>query len=161
MNGFWVQVRRNMRFAYLVIGCLPVLAQTSRLSFVTKARGEKVTLEISADSQPARAPMAFKWEVVFPAQMMKMEGDAPELGRAAIDSGKSAQCTKRRPYRYVCMLSGGQNAIANGPIATFRFTILTTAEAGTTVLKIEKAEATTVDSKKWALNDTEAIVIIK
>lgn len=150
-----------MRFACLVIACLPGLAQTPRVSFVTKARGEKVTLEISADSQPARAPMALKWEVVFPVQMMKMEGDTPEIGRAALDSSKELECKKRSPYRYVCILSGGRNAIQNGAIASFHFSVLTTAEAGSTSLKIEKAEATTVDSKKWVLNDTEAIVIIK
>jgi hypothetical protein len=92
---------------------------------------------------------------------MEMEGDATEIGRAAIDSGKSLQCSARKQYSYVCILSGGQNPIADGPIAIFHFRIRTTAKAGTTTLRIERAEATTVDSKEETLNDTEAIVIIR
>ena len=145
----------------MVVGCLPVLGQTASVSSVTKAPGDKVKLEISANSQPAKAPVALKWEVVFPAQLMEMEGDAPELGSAAKDSGKSLQCTARRPYAYDCILSGGQNPIADGLIATYHFKIQTTARTGTTTLKIEKAEATTVDAKKWTLNDTEVIVVIR
>jgi hypothetical protein len=150
-----------MRLAYLVVGCFPVLGQTSHVSSVTKAPGEKVTLDILAYSQPARAPVALKWEVVFPAQLMEMDGDAPEIGKAATDSGKSLQCTARKPYRYVCILSGGQNPIADGSIAIFHFGARTSAEARTTTLRIESAESTTVDSKKWTLNNTEAIVLIR
>jgi len=131
------------------------------VSSVTKAPGEKVTLDISAYSQPARAPVALKWEVVFPAQLMEMDGDAPEIGKAAMDSGKSLQCTARKPYSYVCILSGGQNPIADGPIAIYHFKIRTTAWAGTTTFRIENAESTTADSKKWTLSETEAIVIIR
>jgi len=150
-----------MRLAYLVVGCLPVLGQASRVSSVTKAPGDKVMLDISVNSQPSRAPIAVKWEVVFPAQLMDIEGDATEIGSAAKDSGKSLQCTARKSYAYACNLSGGQNPIANGPIAIFHFRIRTTAQAGATTLRIVRAEATTVDSKEEILNDTEAIVIIR
>jgi hypothetical protein len=150
-----------MRLVYLVVGCLPVLGQTSQVSSVTKAPGDKVTLDISANSQPGRAPVALRWEVVFPAQLMAMEGDAPEIGSAVTDSGKSLQCTARKPYSYSCALSGGQNPIANGLIAIFHFKIRTTAKPGTTTLRIERALATTADSKVVPLNDTEAIVIIR
>jgi hypothetical protein len=118
-------------------------------------------LEISADSQPARAPVALQWELVFPAQLMDLEGNAPEIGSAARDSGKSLQCTQRTPYAYVCILAGGQKPISNGPIAIYHFKIRTTAAAGVIALKIEKAEATTADSTKWTLNNTEAIVVIR
>jgi hypothetical protein len=150
-----------MRFACLVVGCLPVLGQASEVSSVTKAPGEKVTLEIRQDSAPGRAPAALKWEVVFPAQLMEMEGDAPEAGRAATESGKTLQCTKLKPYSYACILSGGQNPTANGVIAIFHFKIRTTAEAGTTAFRIERGVATAVDSKVSTLNDTEATVIIR
>jgi hypothetical protein len=150
-----------MRFACLAVGCLPVLGQASQASSVTKAPGEKVTLEIRQDSVSARAPAALKWEVVFPAQLMEMEGDAPEAGSAATESGKTLQCTKLKPYSYACTLSGGQNPIANGLIAIFHFKIRTTAEAGTTAFRIERAVATSVDSKVLTLNDTEATVIIR
>jgi hypothetical protein len=146
-----------MRLAYLVVACLPLLAQTP----VTKAPGDKVTLEVSADSQPARAPVALKWEVVFPAQLMEMETGAPQIGSAAMDSGKTLECTARTRYAYVCIVSGGQKPIGNGPVAIYHFQILATAKAGATSLKIQRAESTTADSKKWLLNSTEAIVVIR
>jgi hypothetical protein len=149
-----------MRLAHLVVSCLPVLGQTSLVSSVIKAPGDQVTLDISADSQRGRAPVALKWDVIFPAQLMAMDG-APDTGSAAMNSGKSLQCTARRLYAYTCTLSGGQNPIANGPIAIFHFRILTTAEPRTTTLRIEKAVATAVDSRVLTLNDTEAIVIIQ
>jgi hypothetical protein len=150
-----------MKLVYLVVGCLPVLGQTSQVSSVTKAPGDSVTLEISANSRPGTAPVALKWEVIFPAQLMSMEGEVPEIGSAVTDMGKSLQCTARKPYSYSCVLSGGQNPIANGMIAIFHFKIRTTAKAGTTTLRIERALATTADSKVLPLNDTEAIVIIR
>src|SRR5580704_3362461 len=146
-----------MRLAYLVVACLPVLAQTP----VTKAPGDKVTLEISADSQPARAPVALKWEVVFPVQVMEMETGAPQIGSAAMDSGKTLECTARTRYAYVCIVSGGEKPIGNGPVAIYHFQILATAKAGTASLKIQGGESTTADSKKWLLNSTEAIVVIR
>jgi len=149
-----------MRLAYLVVGCLPVLGQTSRVSPVTKVPGEKVTLEIAAKSQPERAPVALHWEVIFPAQLMETEGKA-EIGSAARNSGKSLQCRLLNPHSYGCVLSGGNNPITDGQIAIFYFGIRTTAEAGTTVLRIERAVTTTSDSKVFSLDDTEAIVIIR
>jgi len=150
-----------MKLACIVIGCLPMFGQTSRMSSVTKARGENVTLDVVAESQPDRAPVGLKWEVVFPAQMMEMEGDGPEIGSAAKDSGKSVQCIARTPYRLVCSLSGGQKPIANGPMAIFHFRVRSAAPPGTASLRIEKTECTAADSRKFTLNDTEATVIIK
>jgi hypothetical protein len=46
-------------------------------------------------------------------------------------------------------------------IARYHFKIRTTAAAGTTTLRIERAVATTVDSKVRTLHSTEVIVIIK
>jgi hypothetical protein len=149
-----------MRLAYLVLCCLPVLGQTSRGSSVTKAPGELVTLQIFATSQPARAPMALKWEIVFPAQLMDLEGEA-ETGTAARDSGKSLECKPRKPYSFSCYLSGGKNTIGDGQIAVFHFRIGTTAAAGKTVLRVEKAAATMADGKEEMLNSTESIVIIR
>jgi len=149
-----------MRLAYLVVGCLPVLGQTSGISSVTKSPGEQVTLEIAANSQPKRAPVALHWDVIFPAQLMEMEGDA-EVGSEAMNSGKSLQCRPKNPYSLGCVLSGGQNPILDGQIAIFHFRIRTTAAAGTTAFRIERAVATTVDSKLLSLDGTQAIVTIR
>jgi hypothetical protein len=151
----------STRLAYLLFVCLPVLGQTSRVSSVAKAPGDTVTLEISADSEPARAPIALKWAVLFPAELMEIETAAPQMGSAAVDSGKSLRCTVRNPHSCVCILSGGQKPIGDGPIATFHFKIRTTAKKGTASLRIEGGESTTADSKKWLLDNSEVIVIIR
>jgi len=144
-----------------MVGCLPVLGQTPRASSVTKAPGETVTLDISVNSQPSTAPVALKWEVVFPARLMEMESDGAQISSAARDAGKSLQCTVLRSYSYVCTLSGGQRPIPNGPVASLHFKILATAEAGRTTLRVERAEATTVDSRIENVNNTESVVIIQ
>jgi hypothetical protein len=149
----------NRRLAHLVAGCVPLLGQTSHLTPV-KAPGDMVTLVITADSQPARAPAGLKWEVLFPAQVIEMQADA-EAGKAAVDSGKSLQCVARRPYLCYCILAGGQNPVADGPIAIFHFKIRTTAAPQTITLRIQRAEAITAESKELSLNDTEAVVVIK
>jgi len=131
------------------------------VSSVTKAAGEPVTLTISINSQPGEAPVAVKWQVVFPAQLMDLESGAPEIGGAAMDSGKSLQCTARNAYSYVCMLSGGKNPIADGAIAIFHFKIRTDAKAGTATLRTEKAESTMANSQAFTLNDTESTVVIR
>jgi hypothetical protein len=148
-----------MRLAWVVIGCLPVLSQTPDASSVIKTPGDTVTLKISANSDSERAPIELKWDVVYPAQVMDMETD--NAGPAAMDSGKSLQCIARRSYAYVCVLSGGQNPIQDGLVAIYRFKIKPSAQAGVTKLRIENAESTTKESKKWALKSTEAIVVIR
>ena len=137
------------------------LGQVLHLSSVTSAPGEKVRLEISLDLAAERALTVLQWEVVFPAQLLEPEGDGPEIGHTATDSGKSLTCAKLKPYSYVCTLFGGQSPVGNGPIAIFPFKIRTAAEAGTTAVRIERAEATTVDSKKLTLNNAEGTVTIQ
>jgi hypothetical protein len=55
----------------------------------------------------------------------------------------------------------GRNRLEMALTARYHFQIRTTAAAGTTTLRIERAVATTVDSKVRTLNNTEVIVIIK
>ena len=149
-----------MRLAWLAFGCVPIFAQTSTTSSVSKSPGERVTLEIAAKSQLKHAPVALHWAVVFPAQLMEMDGD-PEVGSASLKSGKSLQCRVRNPHSYACVVSGNEDPIEDGQIAIFHFKIRTTAWAGTTALRIENVVTTTIDSKALSLDGTEAIVIIR
>jgi hypothetical protein len=64
-----------MRLAALVPGCLPIFAEALPTSPVVKSPGDTVTLEVAATSQPKRAPIALHFDVVFPAQLMTMEGE--------------------------------------------------------------------------------------
>ncbi len=152
-----------MRWAGLILVCLSVRGQgpsTLPTTPVVKSPGDLVTLEIAATSQPKRAPITLHFDVVFPVQLMTMEGEG-ELGSAAQSSGKSLKCHVLNPHSSGCVISGGDKAIADGQIAIFLFRVLKTAKAGTTRLRIERAVSTTVDSKIVSLNDTEALVTIR
>ncbi len=137
------------------------LGQVLHVSSVASAPGERVRIEIWLDSAAATAPSALKWEVVFPAQLLELEGDGPEIGGAAMESGKSLSCSGRKPYSYACTLFGGQNPVANGLIAIFHFKLRTTAGAGTSAVRIEKAKAITADSKELTLSSAEGTVTIR
>ena len=129
------------------------LGQLFHVSSATSAPGEKIRLEISLDSATAERQSALKWEVVFPAQLLELEGDGPEIGGAAMDSGKSLQCTAGKPYSYVCILSAGRNRSQMARLRFCHFKIRTTAKAGTAAVRIENAAAVTVDSKELTLEN--------
>jgi hypothetical protein len=150
-----------MRPGWLILVCAQLLlGQKPPEQPVTKAPGDSVTLEIQATSQPTRAPVALRWEVIFPAQLMEMYG-APEAGSAAAKSGKSLQCKARTSYALSCTLSGGQNPIADGTIAIFHFNIMLTAKPGPAFFTIGRAVSTLADSNLFRLNDTQAAVNIR
>ena len=153
-------IAQHSRLASLFFAALPVCAQALQVSSVAAARGERVGLEISLDSPAGSAPAALHWETIFPAQILDDGGSGPEMGRAAIDSGKSLTCNKRRTYSYLCILFGNQKPIANGPIAIIHFKIRAEAPTGTTLVRVEKAQAVTADLKELTLKDAEGIVTI-
>jgi hypothetical protein len=99
--------------------------------------------------------------MVFPAQVLELDTSTTETVAAAKDRGKSLECKPRTPYAYVCTLSGGQKPVPDGLIASFHFKVKSTAQAGKITIKVQKNEATTVDSKQVPLEDTETVVIIR
>jgi hypothetical protein len=135
------------------------MAQTGAAPAI-KAPGDKVTLEISANSQPGRAPVILKWDVIFPVQLMLVESD-PEPSTAAAKAGKSLQCLAQKPYSYDCELSGGRNPIPDGVVAVFHFRIRKLAVAGPATFRIEKVRAIAADTRETSLSDTQAGVVVK
>jgi hypothetical protein len=152
-----------MRFA-LLFAALPLLAQTTAKpplsASLTKAPGDPVTFQIFATSLPDRAPIALQWEVVYPAQILDLEG-AAEAGSAALDSGKSLECKPHKEYSFVCILSGGKKPIADGQIAVFHFRIRPDATPGKVTLRVESASAKQKDDSEAALKNTESVFIIR
>jgi hypothetical protein len=110
---------------------------------------------------PAVALTALKWDMTFPAQLIDLEGNAPEAGASAKASGKALQCNLIKPYSYTCLLFGGEKPVSDGPIALFHFKIRTTADPVTSRLRLQDAEATTADSKRVTLNNAAASVIVR
>ena len=138
-----------------------VLRPELRISSGAGISGDQVRVEVFIDSPPGRELVTLQWEVVVPAQLLDSVGDGPETGRAAADSGKLVRCSKQKSYLYVCLLTGGQKPIMNGPIAVFQFKIRTDAQPRTTALRIEKVEGVTSDRRQSTLNSAEGTVTIR
>jgi hypothetical protein len=144
----------------LLIGLPAMFAQDLRVLSVGGAPGEAVALVVSLNSPAGKAPAVLQWEMIFPAELVDPEGNGPEIGAAARDSGKSVTCAVRKPYSLFCVLAGGQKPIANGSIAIFHFRIRANARAGKSAFKIQAAEAATLDLREIALKDAEAILTV-
>jgi hypothetical protein len=149
-----------MRFALLLAAALPLASQTPAKPPLTKAPGDPVTLQLFANSLPDRAPLALQWEVIYPAQLMDLEGK-PETGRAAVDSGKSLECKPRKEYSFVCVLSGGSKPIVDGQMAVFHFRIRSDATTGKVTLRIQSASARQKNNSEVPLKSTESVFIIR
>jgi hypothetical protein len=78
-----------------------------RVSSIAGSPGETIEVEISLDAPAGKAPAALKWETVFPAQLIEMEGDGPSPGGAAKESGKSLACTTTKSY-FISLQSCGR-----------------------------------------------------
>jgi hypothetical protein len=149
-----------MRLALLFVAGFELAAQTPAKPTLIKAPGDPVTLQLFANSIPDRAPLALQWEVIYPAQLMDLEGK-PEAGRAAVDSGKSLECKPHKEYSFVCVLSGGSRPIADGQIAVVHFRIHPDAIPGRVTLRIQSASARQKDNSEAALKNTESVFIIR
>jgi hypothetical protein len=145
----------------LVAGCLVGPGQFSAAYSTTKTRGESIMVEVHQDMAAGTAPTTLKWDLIFPAQLMEMEGKMPDTGEAATASGKTLQCNRIKPYSYTCLLFGGDKPIANGALAIFHFKILETAPPTKTTLRLEQAEGTTADAKAAPLKGAEVTVTIR
>jgi len=136
-------------------------AQDLKVSPVQASPGDEVRVEISIESPAGKAPSTLKWETVFPAQLMDLVGDAPELGKAAKDSDKAIACAKPKPYSFTCILYGGLKRLDNGVIATIHFKVHKDARLGETKVTVQKAEGVAGDLKQFSLKDAEGSVDIR
>lgn len=153
---------RGMRSVFWLL-MIPIAgsAQELRVSPVHASPGNEFQLDVSIESPVTRSPSVLKWEMTFPAQLMDPVGDAPELGKAAKDSGKSIACNLQKPYSYICILYGGLKPLDNGVIATLRFKVHKDAAPGATAVRVQKAEGVAGDYKQFVLKDAEGPVDIQ
>jgi hypothetical protein len=126
------------------------------VSSLTKAPGDKVTLDILANSQP----VALKWEVVFPAQLMAMEGDAPDRQRSN-ELGQIATTHRAEAVLlFLCSVRWAESD-RKWPDCNLPLQDPDHCGSGNDYPQDRKRVATRADSKVAPLNDTEAIVIIR
>ena len=136
-----------LSIVWLLFGSLALYGQSLRVSSIAGAPGQTIAVEISLNAPSGKAPATLKWETVFPAQLLQVEGNGPSPVSAATESGKSLTCATPKAYSYVCILAGGAKPVGNGPIATFRFRIRPEARLGTASVTVEHAEAVSADAK--------------
>lgn len=140
----------------------PEVERTShlRISPVAGAPGEQVSVEVSIESPPGRKPVSLQWRVVVPDQVLELADTGPERGRAATGSEKLLTCSRLKNYVYACSLDGGQQLIADGPIAVFHFKIRTEAPSTAAALRLEEAEAAGPDGRRSRLSSAEGTVTV-
>ena len=132
-----------------------------RISSTVGSAGDQIAADLLLDLQPSREVTALEWELIVPAQLLELAGEGPRIGRAAAEAGKQVSCTQRTSYLYACTLTGGQNPLVSGPIATLDFKIRPDAPSKTTALRIGKVEATASDGRKFELSGAEGTVTIR
>jgi hypothetical protein len=132
-----------------------------RISPVVGVPREQVSVEVSIESPPGRNPVSLRWRFVVPDQVLEWSDTGSERGRAAITSEKLLTCSRLKSYLYACSLDGSQNPIADGPIAVFHFTIRTEAPSTVSALRLEKAEAVSLDGRQSTISSAEGTVTIK
>ena len=143
----------HMLVLCLIAACMPGTT-------ATKAAGDSMVVEIRQQGSPKPGATTLKWNLVFPAQLMDMQGDTPDLGGAAAAAGKSLQCNRSKPYVLACILFGGAQPVGEGALAVIHFKIQGAAQTGKTSLRLERVEATAADSKMSFWSDAEATVTI-
>jgi hypothetical protein len=160
IRGFASRTRPPLSILWILVGSLTLHGQSLRVSSVAGAPGETIAVEISLESPAGKAPAALKWETVFPAQLLQIDGNGPTPSGAARELGKSLTCAPPKAYSYVCTLAGGEKPFGNGPIATFRFRIQPEAHFGEATLAVEHGEAVSGDAAQLTLTDAEGLVTI-
>ena len=161
----WKRLYQNASFSsgyvWLLFGSLTLYGQSLRVSSIAGAPGETIAVEISLNAPAGKAPVVLKWETVFPAQLLQVEGNGLTPGTAAKESGKVLTCATQKAYSYVCILAGGERPLGNGAIAMFRFGIRPEARLGTATVTVEHGEAISGDGTHLALTDAEGLVTIR
>jgi len=146
----------------LLAPCWPLLGQALRVLPVVGFPGAEATTEISWDSPRAGVEAtAIQWDILFPAQLLDLDGGGPVIGMEAERSGKTLTCSAPNAYSYACVLAGGQRPVGNGSIAVLRFKIRPDAHPGTSAFRIEKAQAVAADLGKIDLPDADATIVVR
>ena len=139
---------------------MPVAAQKLSLSSTSGHPGDSVSVTLSMETSEQK-PSILKWEIIFPAQLLEIDGGGAEIASVTRNLGKSLTCTLRQTYNYVCILAGGQRSLADGLLATFHFKIRVGARRGTSIVRIEHIEAVSSDVKSINLLGREGQVEIR
>lgn len=134
--------------------------QALRVSDAKGVPGDKIVIEVSIAAQD-EAPATLKWELIYPAQLLEIEGPGAQIGKAAEEAGKQLVCAPREAYRYVCVLTGGHKPLGNGVIALFPFKIRSDARAGDAIISVGKIDAVTKEAKTLQFKGSDGRIEIE
>jgi len=151
----------------LLIAAVLLHSQYLRVPSSDSDRSTPGQFFIVLDSPPAKAPVALQWEMSVPPAIIIGQRDIT-IGKAAAIAGKSLTCAvKKNPadprgaVRYVCILAGGKDPLANGPVATFRYRAQTEVGKAPIRVAIEKVLGVSADLKRIEIANTDAMIRIR
>jgi hypothetical protein len=151
---------RYQTLAALVACVTPALPQTLALSSAISDNGKpSITISINTGE---RSTVALEFEIRLPMQRLAAEASiAP--GAAAKASGKSLNCGGRwikapRTYAYTCIIAGGRQAIASGPIVEIQLEPARNAKRGSYKISIERIVAIDSDGNHRSLKSADVAV---
>jgi hypothetical protein len=121
---------------------------------------------VTIDSPPDKAPVALQWDFSVPPVIALSAADIT-IGKAAAAARKSLTCTIRttkpaaRGMRYACILAGGRDPIANGPIAVVQYRAQWDVKGAPIRVEIENVLGASADLKRIPIPNVDAIIDIQ
>ena len=151
----------------LVICSIPDAGgQILRVLPVTATAGEWVTIQISLESAPDRAPAALEWDTDIPFNQLELESE--RMARAPLlvkDAGKSLACAvpQRRADTQLlhCLLTGGLKSIPSGVIVLLTLKLPERVQTGPARIRLEHALGVTRDLKELPIDSAEGVVNVR
>jgi Cohesin domain len=143
-----------------------LFGQKLQLSSVAASPGERASIEISFNSAPGEEVSALQWETTIPSAQLNFLDETAAPGPAAQAANKSVNCALKNTksggtLTSVCILSGGQEPIHNGVIATLLLKVLPETAAGSVRIHVDQALAVSKDLKRFPVDPVETTITIR
>jgi hypothetical protein len=145
----------------LWLAALPALAQELRLSPASGAPGQTVSVRVELVSPAGNEPAALEWEIRTPQGQLTAEVERAAAEKGAVRARKTLRCAVHEGNTVLCVISGGREKIANGPVARLVFKIPANAMAGEAQVRVVRGTAVTGDSQRTNIPPAESWVKIR
>jgi hypothetical protein len=153
-----------IRLALVLSMCVIAGAQTLRIAPVTAARGSTDIFRIVLKPRAERPIAALQWDLVY-RDAVRIESSGVVAGTAPEAAGKTVACVSKPPaggnHRLRCILAGGVQALAAGPIAIVRFEIPTNIPRGETPVLLERVMGVSTSLSSVPMEGTRASIAIR
>ena len=154
---------------FFISGVIPMIALSGQSLSVAPSRTDLKTagvFSVFIDSPQSKAPAALQWEFSVPPAIAIAPSDIA-IGKSAHSAGKSLTCAKKaapakqRAVNYTCILAGGRQPIANGPIAEVRYRAQWDVKGAPIKVAIENILGASADLKRISLPNVDAMIEVQ